>query len=235
MFEKITISLLNEIHEDSGGSLQCLPYSRAMLDAFAVLNKTGLPLVVRGVVFGRQEDLSIFRRKEMQDLINAALRGPNATGWLDVAVESRGERQILRLPYKTIGLPHENGTGDKTLGNYDADGKWLGHLVVIVENTLIDPTIGQLNDTRSNIDFNPPALTSPVTESFLRGDEPLKFIYDGMFVYYMAYPEERTFETSKSWTDQGFRTQLEAAGKRAAAHYEGKPESALHQEEDENE
>jgi hypothetical protein len=231
MFETIAISLLEEIHEDSGGNLHCLPYSRAMIDAFTALNKTAIPLVVRGVVFGKQEDSSIFRRKEMQALIDTVLKAPNANGWLDIAVEASGKSKALRLFYRTIGLPHEKGTGDKNLGNYDADGSWLGHLAVIVDNTLIDLTIGQLNDTQFNINFNPPALTAPVTQSFLAGDEPLIFTTDGMLVYYMAYPNERTFELSKAWTDETFRKQLDAAGKRTAARYEEKPESALHQQE----
>jgi hypothetical protein len=231
MFEKIAISLLNEIHEDSGGTLQCLPYSRAMLDAFAILGKTAIPLVVRGVVFGRQEDSSIFRRDEMQRLIDAALKAPNANGWIDVEQVTNTGRNLLRLHYRTIGLSHEKGNGDKTLGNYDAEGKWLGHLVVIVDNTLIDLTIGQLNDSRFNIDFNPPALAAPVMESFLNGTQPLTFILNGMLVYYRAYPNERTHEASRSWTDEAFREELKAAGMRTAAHFEGKPGSELHQNE----
>jgi len=229
MFEKIAISLLNEIHENSRGSLQCLPYSRALLDALSILEKNARPLVIRGVVFGKQEENNNYRRVGAKALIDTALNSAHANGTIELRSRDADAATIMRFPYRTIGLPHNGDPGDKTLGNFAPDGgAWLGHLGVIIDDTMIDLTLGQLNDNRFNIDFNPPALTVPVTEAFLTGDERLTFIVDGMLVSYQAYPNERTFEASKSWTDPTFRGELEAVGERTAAHYKGKPDSELH-------
>ncbi len=230
MFEKITIQLLNECHEESSGSLQCLPYSRALIDALTCLGKNAYPLVIRGVVFGRQEDSSIYRKVGVQGLVQTALNAPSANGWLDVRVDDAGQTKTVRFHYRTIGLPDKRGEGDETLGNYDGEGKWLGHLAVIVDDNLIDPTIGQLNDDRSGICFNPPAVTAPVTEAFLTGSQPLVFIVDGMLVAYFSYPDEQTHKRSRSWTDADFRAQLKAIGERTAAPFDGKPETELHAE-----
>jgi hypothetical protein len=229
MFENITIQLLSESHEESGGKLQCLPLSRALLDAFERLGLAATPLVIRGVVFGKQEDPSIFRKGGVQ-LVMAAFNGPSANGWMDIDVTNGGERKTVRLHYRTIGQPHDGQPGDKTLGNYAADSSWLGHLAVVVDGTLIDPSIGQLNDDRYQICFDPPALTAPVSDAFLSGKEPLVFVLDGMLVAYFAYPDERTFEASRSWTNAEFRAQLKAIGERTAAPFEGKPDTGLHAE-----
>jgi len=208
----------------------CLPLSRALLDAFERLGLAAAPWVVRGVVFGKPEDPTIFRKVGVQQLVTTAFNGPRANGWMDLDVTDGGERKIVRLHYRTIGQPHDGEPGDKTLGNYDADGNWLGHLVVVVNGTLIDPSIGQLNDDRYQISFDPPALTMPASDAFLSAQEPLVFMLDGMLVAYFAYPDERTFETSRSWTNTDFRAQLKAIGERTAATFEGKPNNELHAE-----
>jgi len=228
MFEKLTLQLLTESHEESGGSSQCLPLSRALLDAFQELGLTASPLVVRGVVFGKQKDPSIFKKVEVQQLVQTAFKGPVANGWIDLDVTDNGERNTVRLHYRTIGQPHDGAPGDKTLGNYDSIGNWLGHLVVVSGDVLIDPSIGQLNDERSTISFIPPALTVSVTNDFLSGQVPVVFIIDGMLVAYFAFPDERTYETSRSWSHSEFRAQLKAIGERTAAHFVGKPETELH-------
>ena len=220
--------MLNEIHDDSGGSLQCLPYSRAMLDALSSLGKEARPIVIRGVVFGKQENPEVYRVAGAKELIEAALRAPDANGMIELRGGSELGCAGRRFPYRTIGFPHSGGSEDKTLGNYDSNGNWLGHLGVVIDDTLIDLTIGQLNDDEFNIALHPPALTIPVTEAFLKGEQPLLFIIDGMLIYYQAYPDEWTFESSKSWSDAKFRCELKAAGERTAAHYKGKPESELH-------
>jgi hypothetical protein len=228
MFENITIQLLEESHEESGGKLMCLPLSRSLLDAFERLGLAASPLVIRGVVFGKQEDPTIFRKVGFQQLVTTAFNGPRANGWMDLDVTDGGERKTVRLHYRTIGQPHDGEPGDKTLGNYDADGNWLGHLAVVADGVLIDPSIGQLNDERYKICFDPPALTAPASDVFLSGKEPLVFGMDGMLVGYFAYPDERTFESSRSWTNAEFRAQLKAIGERTAAPFEGKESSDLH-------
>ncbi len=228
MFEKITIQLLNESYEESGGTLQCLPLSRALLDAFEQLGMPATPLVIRGVVFGKQEDPTIFQKVGVQQLVTTAINGPHADGWIDLDITDGGERKKVRLHYRTIGQPHDGEPGDKTLGNYDVEGNWLGHLAVVADGVLIDPSIGQLNDDRFKISFDPPALTAPASDAFRAGHEPLVFVIDGMLVAFFAYPEERTFEQSRSWTNAEFMAQLKAIGERTAAPFEGKESSDLH-------
>jgi hypothetical protein len=54
MFEGLAKAFSDEMLSLSCGQLQCLPYSRALLDFFDARGKAARPLVVRVVVFGRQ-------------------------------------------------------------------------------------------------------------------------------------------------------------------------------------
>lgn len=229
MFENLTIRLLNESHEESGGELACLPLCRSLLDAFEALGIQAAPLVIRGVVFGKVEDPNIYKHPQFGRLIMSAFNGPSANGWMEVGGTVNGEKKNIRLHYRTIGLPNGGDADDKILGSYDVnDGRWLGHVAVVANGTLIDPSIGQLNDPKFQILFDPPAITAEVSNEFLTGKKPLVFLSDGMLVAYFAYPDERTYETSRSWTHSEFRPQLKAIGERTAAPFLDRPESELH-------
>jgi hypothetical protein len=230
MFENLLNQLLIENQQESGGLLYCLPLSRALLDALEVLDVEAKPLVIRGVVFGRPEVSGFFGNANVFQLVKAAFHGPTANNWMDVVPKSEEsvDGKSVRLYFRTIGQPHAGGPGDKTPGNYDKDGNWLGHLAVVANGSLIDPSIGQLNRSDYQIHFDPPTLTVPVSDDFLDGKEPMVFSADEMLVAYFAYPDEITFETSRSWTDPEFRAQLKRLGERTAEPFKGRPESELH-------
>ncbi len=216
MFEKIARQLWAEIHEGSHGVLQCLPYTRSLLDALEILGKPAIPLVVRGVVIGKPSDPSVLESKGMPELVKEVLSAPKASGYVDVKFADQANVEAIRLHYRTIGLPHEDEPGDKTLGNYDEHGKWLGHLVAVVDGFMIDTTIGQLNDPKYNIGFDAPLIV-PVSDDFLLGRKSLVFTCDDMLVFYRAYPNEKTYELSKSWSDASFRAKLRRIGEKTAA------------------
>ncbi|MFA5058960.1 MAG: hypothetical protein WC485_12665, partial [Opitutaceae bacterium] len=174
-------------------------------------------LVVRAVVFGATNGVDwadLLQTVSPIQLFRGATESAHANGTLQFALpNSEGsEPQTIQLRYRTLGFTH----GEAELGSYEADGSWSGHLVVIAENALIDLTIGQLNDSRFDISFDPPHVTIEADESFLAGRSPLIGIQDGMMVCYRAYPEETTFEASKAWTDPIFREELRQVGQRAA-------------------
>ena len=93
---------------------------------------------------------------------------------------------------------------------------------------MIDPTIGQLNDPDYRIDFDPPYEVVEVDDDFLAGNSPIVGESGGQWVYYRPYPDERSYEQSKAWTDPAFRQQLRDVGLRVAQAFEGKAEAALH-------
>ncbi len=92
---------------------------------------------------------------------------------------------------------------------------------------MIDPTIGQLNDPDYQIEFDPPYEVVEADEGFLAGRNPIVGVSGGKWVYYQPYPDERTYEQSKSWTAPIFRQQLKEIGLGVAKEFEGKPDSAL--------
>ena len=159
-------------------------------------------------------------------MAKAAINGPRANAGMVVEYmpEDGTELKKLTVPYRTIGLPHSEGEGDKTLGNYQ-DGAWLGHLVVVADNTVIDLTIGQLNDKTFGINFNPPYVTVEADDKFLAGKSLLIGEQDGMIVCYFSFPNERTYEASDSWKKPELRQQLKNVADRVVKLFEGRQPS----------
>ena len=222
MFEELAKTFSEQMLGLSKGKLHCLPYSRALLDFFEARGTAATPLVVRGVVFGRLEPSALWQKLDIPKMANAAITGPRANAGLVVeyATEVGAEPKKLTVPYRTIGLPHSEGDGDKTLGNYQG-GAWLGHLVVVADNTLIDLTIGQLNDKTFGISFNPTYVTVETDEKFLAGKSLLIGEQDGSVVCYCAFPNERTYEASDSWKKPELRQQLKIVADRVVKLFEG--------------
>lgn len=223
MFEELAKIFSNEMLSLSKGDLHCLPYSRALLDFFEARGIAAAPLVVRGVAFGRLEYAALWRNLDIPKMVEAAMTGPRANAGMVVKYmpEDGTELKDLTVRYRTIGLPHSEGNENKTLGNYEGGG-WLGHLVVVADNTVIDLTIGQLNDKKFGINFNPPYVTIEADKKFLSGKSLLMGEQDGMLLSYFAFPNERTYEASDSWKKPTFRQQLKAVANRVVNLFEGK-------------
>lgn len=213
----------------SDGALHCLPYSRALLDFFEARGKTAVPLVVRCVVFGRLDPATLWNQLDVRGMIKTVIHGPaaNASIVTKFTPEGSTEFEELTVPYRTLGFPHSGANGNNTLGNYE-DGTWLGHLVVLADNTVIDLTIGQLNSEEYAILLDPPYVTIEADELFLSGKAPLIGQQDGILVCYYAFPDERTHEKSDSWTKLEFREQLRTVGERVAKSFEGNSDDEFH-------
>ena len=207
----------------SKGQLNCLPYTRALLDHCEALGITAKPLVVRAIVFGSVKELTwdeVFKLITPAQLFLGARDGQHANGGVQLTIpsdESSKQKQLV-IPYRTLGYTH----GTAPMGDYDAKGNWSGHIVAIAGNALIDMTIGQLNDSQFNIHFDPPFVMVETDSEFLAGTRPIIGEQDGMVVCYQAYPSETTFLQSRSWSDPGFRKQLREAGTKAAEYLKRK-------------
>jgi hypothetical protein len=229
MFEGLAKILSEEIDTISHGQLQCLPYSKSLLDCLDALEIPAKPLVVRTVVFGKVAGLdweTFLKRVPWPNLFSDATNSPHANGWLDVECPTHDsdEPEAFRLPYRTLGFPH----GAAELGAYHADRSWYGHLVVVVDKTMIDLSIAQINSTQFGINFKPDFVTTGVTDEFLSGEKPLIVIVDGMLAIYRSYPNETTFETSNSFAGPAFPAQLKEIGIRAASLVRNLPRKSLH-------
>ncbi len=229
MFEELAKKFSKEMLTLSQGKLHCLPYSRALLDFFEARGKVARPLVVRGVIFGCPKPATPWKELNWQGMIREAIGGPRANGAIVAKYTPEGATQSkeVTVPYRTIGFPHSGEQGDKTLGNFE-DGKWLGHLVVLVDNTVIDLTIGQLNHDTFAINFDPHYAMIEADENFLAGKSPLVGEQDGMLICYFAFPDEKTHENSESWNDPAFRHELKKVGNNVAKCFEGKPDTDFH-------
>lgn len=233
MFDNLSRVISAEIQGLSKGRLFCLPYSRVLLDFFEIRGIKASPMVVRGVVFGKLNPAEQWYQLDVLGMVKTAIHGPVAQAKMETQFVSGGstEKKRLLVPYRTIGFPHSLGTGNKTLGNYEGN-EWLGHLAIVADNTLIDLTIGQLNSSEFSINFNPPYVSIETDEMFLSGGSPLIGVQDGMLVAYFPYPEERTHESSISWSEPGPREQLRTVAEKVAKIFEGRPDSELHQSPD---
>lgn len=224
MYEGLLHTFMREMHSLSGGELNCLPYTRSLLDFFEARSTQAIPLVVRCVVFGRC--LEGWDDLPMSELVRTAVNGQHPNGGMEFVWPQGGPKaRTVSLRYRTLGYTH----GRAKLGDYSTNGRWSGHLVVVTNGFVIDPTIGQLNDPDFLISFNPPYEVVEADEGFLAGRSTINGVSGGKWVCYSPYIEERTYQRSKSWTDPVFRQQLREVGLRVANMFKGKPDSALHE------
>lgn len=224
MYEGLLHAFSREMNALSHGQLNCLPYGRALLDFFDARGTPARPLVVRCVIFGRRQEG--WGGLPMEDLVQRAMDGELHNGGMEFDwPQGDPDATTISLRYRTLGFTHGRGV----LGDYAPDGGWSGHLVVVANGIILDPTIGQLNDVDYRVDFDPPYEVVEADEGFLAGRNPIVSVSGGKWVYYRPYPDERTYEQSKAWTDPAFRQQLKDVGVRVATEFEGKPDSALHE------
>ena len=232
MFENLAEAISSAMRPLSNGHLHCIPYSRALLDFFELRGKTATPLVVRCVILGRPTPATQWwNPNTLQKVITYAREAPHANDTIEVALPQQGAMPPpkIKVPYRTLGFAHSHDSGDHTLGGYE-NGAWLGHLVVVCENTVIDLTIGQLNDTKFAIDITPPYITIEADVPFLTGKAPVVGIRtDGSAIAYFAFPDERTYEKSDSWVNVDFRKQLHEVAQDVVIQFGGKSDEALHQ------
>jgi hypothetical protein len=91
------------------------------------------------------------------------------------------------------------GHGDPTPDN------WPAHLVSVVPNAfrgkalVIDPTITQASVPAWGIELRP--LMFPAPDSFLVGAAEFKAPVNGSMVVYMAFPHDRSYESTRLWTN----------------------------------
>lgn len=228
MFEGLAKALSEEIRPMSRGKLNCLPYSRALLDFFDTRGLEAQPLVIRAVVFGRQQQ-EVWDNLPLLTLFRGARDSIAANGRLEVGYKMPGTQtpQDFVLPYRTLGHTH----GNAPLGDYDQTGSWSGHLAIVVKNTLIDLTLGQLNDPAFRIDLSPPYVTVQADAEFLAAKRPLMGVRDGMLVCYEAFPDEKTHLQAQSWSETEFRRELQQAGQRLAEKLKGLSDEEIQAEE----
>lgn len=239
MFDNLLSTFNEAMLPLSKGHLHCLPYCRALLDFFVQRGgNRGEPLAVQCVVFGADARQRIAEHWNFIEACEAALLADFSNGFLLKEIESdtpvRSERKpsvnekTIALPYRTIGVANPGEAGEGQFGDFDSDG-WLGHLVVIVDQTLLDPTIGQIWSDPHGIQFDVPYLSAPITDEFLRGDAWMIVEAGDTTVCYKAHPSMKAFVTSDSWTKVDFRDQLRNVGKAVAKLFKGKPKDELHQ------
>lgn len=219
MFEADLDIVAQAIDSLSRGRLHCLPYARYLIDYFDQRGIHSRPLVARPVVFGVPNGSDwneLLRLESPQAYFDRAVGSPHANGHLQLTIPTMDtESRTVSIPYRTLGYSHN----DSPVGTYNDDGTWNGHIVVLAENSVLDMTIGQLNDVRFHIHFDPPHVEIESDNDFLSGNQLLVGTQDGMMIAYRAFPEETTFQESRSWSDADFRNQLQDAGIRAAAAY----------------
>jgi len=194
--------------------LNCLPYSRVLHLVLTHLNRNSTPLVTRAIVFGPPNQLDwspLVEKLDMNALFKQTVQGEHANGFHLFVSKALGE---IKIPYRTLGYTH----GNAELGSFESDGSWNGHISVVSDGTLYDLTIGQLNDHKLSIAFNPGYLTTEADSEFLNGTKPLMGLHEGMFVVYQAFPAEVSFLQSQSWTpESAFHSQLTALASTATA------------------
>ena len=232
MFENLAAAMSKAMITLSQGELNCLPYCRSLLDFCDIRGKAARPLVVRCVVFGSgKPQVKWWTQRTLSQALPEVLAADHAVGEMSVQFYEEGKTtaQAVAVRYIKLGYPGLKDQ-DKTLGNFHG-GQWLGHLVVVCEKTLIDLTIGQVNSSKLSINLNPPHLTFEAKEEFLAGTALFVHSFCGSVIVYQAYPDERTYEKSGSWTDQTFRRQLRQVAESVAKAFEGKPDQDLHQPE----
>lgn len=229
MFEGLCTSLSKEMVGRYGNQLNCLPYSRALLDFFKARGIEAIPLVARAVVLGKvSDDPAIWHKVNGPKLCEMAITAEGGNGFQQVgirlpATDDKPEEVIeFMIPFRTLGYPHG---AERETGTYDENGAWNGHLVVVAENALIDMTIGQLNSPKLSVHFDPTWTIVEADPGFLAGANPIIGIQAGMMIRYQAFPDERTYEASQSWGSRGgqkFRQELRAVGSHMARLWLGK-------------
>jgi hypothetical protein len=125
MFDGLAKTFSDEMLSLSNGQLQCLPYSHALLDFFEARGTRANALVVRAVVFGRQDAVSyedLLRAPSIPNLFRAAEESTDANGLLEFQFtpQASDTAETVKLPYRTLGFTH----GTAALGSYHADGTW---------------------------------------------------------------------------------------------------------------
>lgn len=226
MYEALSKTIHEEIAPLSHGSLQCLPYSKALLEFFEARKLPASALVVRAIVYGSDDALEFISDDEVFQLFGLAYESLQANG--EILTKADATRGAIKIYYRTLGMA--NGVPNRIAieGGYGEDGRWMGHLVVIQEGTLVDLTIGQLNSDVFKIRFDPPYIATTVDAIFLAGKGPHVVHINGRIIVYWAFPKENTHEASKSWTDPDFSEQLKGVGRRVADIFKDLPDVALH-------
>jgi hypothetical protein len=238
MYEKLLTVFSEKIHPHSGGRLHCLPSCRALVDFFSQRKgKPATALVVQCVVFGVR---SLEKLREIwgnNDAFEQGLEAAYSNGFL-AKTSGISEVSAYRsmpnqegtsiLPYRTIGVAnHGENNEEGGFGSYDSNGAWLGHLVVIKDGWLLDPTIAQIASERHNIRFARPWLSAPTTEDFLAGDDWLLVEVEDAVIGYKAFPNEQSHKQSKSWSDDAIRKELRDIAKSVVQVFKGKSKESL--------
>jgi hypothetical protein len=108
MFEAVAMTVSDEMRSLSSGVLQCLPYSRALLDFFEKRGVAAKPLVVRGVVFGQHPTIDWANPDHMKlvsSFFQTATSSPDANDRLQFTLPAPTE-----VPRRAVTTPTVAGT-----------------------------------------------------------------------------------------------------------------------------
>lgn len=200
----------------SKGKLHCLPYAKVLLKTLHLLGaKDAKEVVARAVIFGKQNQVDyeqLFSVQHPLEVINAILTSDKANGIVTFPspLEKDSGTQ-LAIPYRTLGYSH----GINPSGALSSDGKWTGHIIVTLQNFILDPTIAQINSPECGIAFDPNFIAVQTSNPPFRNRYEISF-FDGIALFYEAFPDERTYLASESWGNTDFSKELDAIAERAA-------------------
>ena len=210
-----------EVSNRYGDGLNCLAYCKVLLEALKLLGAyDAQELVVRAVVLGKSTDFDYLQNMHPSQLVQLCDRAcvhsaANSTIEIELTKPDSTERTKVTIPYRTVGYTH--GAGE--LGEL-SDGQWSGHIVIVYNNHLIDPTIGQLNSEKFGILFNPPYILLAGGDQKIGEEHFLYTANQEHFIAYETYPDERSYLSSKSWSDTIFVDELFEVATRVVEHYQ---------------
>lgn len=105
------------------------------------------------------------------------------------------------------------------IGTLNPDPQYVGHVVVVTDTHLIDPSLDQVNDRGLSVPLfasmlpwteNPPSWKEDNKRCFLELGGPANWYYGPILMRYMARPGDKRYTTSPNWgrRDEKIRKQI---------------------------
>lgn len=235
MFEKVAEALTTELKTLTSNRSDCLCFSLALLRFCRLRQLDARPLVVRGVAIDPAGASLLGEILPVHTAVQLAIRCPSAEAVALVnnerveftsSLPDRIESDELVFAFKTLGISH----GDEYVdGAWIKGTGWIGHLVIIIKDLLVDLCAEQFGKPEYNIIPNRSYLVTATTGGFLDGSEWLHTTKAGPLLLYKAHPTEQTFTKSNAWTNPAYRTKIYDIAARVAKAFEPLPDQAMHE------